>query len=122
MQPNLHFGSMTSWADVDWKSQPEVQMLQQYVRIDTSAPPEGDPVAGARWLEAQLLSMGLIPVVERVDDEANVWTVLEGEERGAVVLHSHIDVDPVVHREAWKYDPFSVTSTDRGSSVAAPST
>lgn len=109
MQPNLDFGRMTSWAGVDWQAYPEVRMLQEYVRIDTSAPPAGDPVAGIRWLESRLLSMGLVPVVEEVGDEANLWAILEGDEREAVVLHSHVDVDPVVHLEAWEHDPFSGT-------------
>jgi len=53
--------------------------------------------------------MGLEPVVQRVGDEANVWAVVEGERPEAIVLHHHIDVDPVVHEESWVHPPFAAT-------------
>lgn len=107
MRPRFDFGMSTGWAQVHWEDYPEVRLLQEYVRINTAAAPEGDPREGARWLARQLAAMGLLPVVEEVGDEANVWAVLEGEERGAIVLHSHIDVDPALHPEEWEHPPFS---------------
>jgi len=107
MQPSFNFGMATEWSKTDWGAYPEVKMLQQYIRINTSTPPEGDPVAGARWFANQLAAMGLLPTVEVVGGEANVWAILEGRSREAVVLHHHIDVDPVPHPERWEHDPFS---------------
>ncbi len=108
MFPSLDFGAATRWADVDYAARPEVRRLQQYVAIDTHTE-GGDELAGARWVAEQLRSMGLEPVVERVGDQANVWAVLEGRRREAVVLHHHIDVDPVPDPEHWTYEPFAGT-------------
>lgn len=107
MRPTFsEFGMMIGWAKIQWEGRPEVELLREYVAIDTSMPPAGDPVAGARWVAEQLSGMGLDPVVERVGDEANVWAILEGQRREAVVLHHHIDVDPTPHPELWQKDPF----------------
>lgn len=95
----------TAWAREDYAERREVGLLREYVAIDTSTP-DGDQVAGARWVAAQLESMGLEPVVEQVGGEANVWAILEGRRPEAVVLHHHIDVDPIAHAELWKHDPF----------------
>lgn len=94
----------TRWRSVDWAAIPEVQMLQEYVAIDTSE--DGDQMAGARWVAERLAAIGLDPVVEEVGGEANVWAIVEGEERGAVVLHHHIDVEPVPDVEHWEFSPF----------------
>jgi len=105
MLPSLDFGSMTDWNKTDWASLREVQMLRDYVAIDTS--PDGDPARGTRWFADRLRDLGLAPVVEAVGDEANAWAVIEGEEPGAVVLLHHVDVDPVFFAEEWERGPFS---------------
>jgi acetylornithine deacetylase/succinyl-diaminopimelate desuccinylase-like protein len=106
MQPRLDFGMMTRWARIDWGAKPEVRKLQEYIRINTSTPPDGDPIAGARWFAGELSALGLEPTVEVVGGEANVWAVLEGRTRDAVVLHHHIDVDAVPNPEHWQYAPY----------------
>jgi acetylornithine deacetylase/succinyl-diaminopimelate desuccinylase-like protein len=84
-----------------------VQLLQEYIAIDTSE--DGDQLAGARWVAGRLAAMGLEPVVDAVGDQANVWAILEGESRGAVVLHHHIDVERVEEIEHWQFSPFRGT-------------
>jgi len=95
----------TAWAREDYASRPEVALLREYIAIDTSTP-DGDQLAGAEWVAGRLEAMGLEPVVERIGDEANVWAVLEGRRPEAVVLHHHVDVDPIAHPELWTHDPF----------------
>lgn len=107
MLPRIDFGSMTDWIDVDWEAQREVQLLREYIQIDTS--PQGDVTAGIAWVADWLRDMGLEPVIEEVGGEANLWAVVEGEEREAVVLHHHVDVDSVLGLEHWVQGPFSGT-------------
>lgn len=107
LKPGEWNDGATRWSRVDYAVIPEVQLLQEYIAIDTSE--EGDQLAGARWFAAQLAGIGLEPVVEMVGDQANVWAILEGESRGAVVLHHHIDVEPVPVIEHWEYSPFRGT-------------
>jgi len=106
MQPVFDFGGMTAWAEEDWASYPQVQMLQEYVRIDTRQETPGGTLAGAQWFASQMRDLGIEPHFEMVGGEANVWGIIEGEERQAVVLHHHIDVDPVPDPEQWSFPPF----------------
>lgn len=95
------------WANFDFAGHPDVQLLREYVRIDTS-PTTGSEVAGAEFLAGQLSAAGLEPRIERLGDgQANVWAMLEGESREAIVLHNHIDVYPIVDPEAWDHPPFA---------------
>ena len=105
MVPRFDFGLMTEWSRTDWGSLREVQLLREYVAIDTS--PSGEAAAGTRWFADRLRRLGLSPVVEEVGGEANAWAILEGEERGAVVLHHHVDVESVPVGEHWFKDAFS---------------
>lgn len=94
-----------AWSRVDYAALPEVRLLSEYVRIDTS-PTTGNEVAGAEFLAAQLRAAGIAPTVDRVDDRhANVWAVVEGEVPEALVLHSHIDVTPADAAQ-WDFPPF----------------
>ena len=45
------------WARIDYPL-PEVRLLQEYLRIDTSAP-DGDEVAAARFLAARLAEVNI---------------------------------------------------------------
>ena len=46
--------------------------------------------------------------VERLGHRnANLWAILEGEDSRALVLHNHIDVDPITRLERWDNPPFS---------------
>ena len=88
-------------------SHPDVQLFQEYVRIDTTEA-TGSEAAGAEFLARELAAAGIEPVIERLGDRrANVWGILEGEERGAVVLHNHIDVFQVRNPDAWSSPPFA---------------
>ena len=95
-----------SWTEVEWAELPEVQLLQEYARIDTS-PTTGSELAGARFLAEHLAAAGLTPHIERLGERgANLWAVLDGRNREALVLHNHIDVFPAVDSEDWEHPPF----------------
>lgn len=97
------------WHVTDYAGLEEVQLLQEYVRIDTSLA-TGSSLEGARFLARQLDAAGVPYTLERVgDSDANLWAVVEGERPGAVVLHHHIDVEDVHDDEEWQYPPFSAT-------------
>ncbi len=94
------------WTEEELLAHPDVQMLRDYVRIDTSSE-TGSEVEGAEFLAAQLESAGIPAHIERLGDRhANVWGILEGEERGAIVLHNHIDVYEIKNPELWSFPPF----------------
>jgi acetylornithine deacetylase/succinyl-diaminopimelate desuccinylase-like protein len=95
-----------TWTEIDFASLPEVQLLQEYVRVDTS-PTTGSELAGAEFLAEKLRTMGLEPHIEDLGNgHANLWAVLEGESPEALVLHSHIDVTPTENFDAWEHPPF----------------
>ena len=94
------------WADFDFVNHPDVELLRDYVRIDTT-PTTGSEVAGAEFLAAHLEAAGLEVHIERLGErQANLWAILEGESSEAIVLHNHIDVYPIHHPEQWIYPPF----------------
>jgi len=98
-----------NWLAVDYAADPAVDLLRRYVAIDTSVP-DGDPPAGAEFLAEHLRTAGLPVTIERVGEkDVNLWSILEGEDPRAIVLHHHIDVEAVGRPEAWKYPPFSAT-------------
>lgn len=98
-----------NWRAVDYAADPAVQFLQRYVAIDTSLP-DGDPPAGAELLAERLRAAGLPVTVERVGEkDVNLWSVLEGDDPQAIVLHHHIDVEAVGRLEDWRYPPFRGT-------------
>lgn len=95
-----------TWTEIDYASLPEVQLLQEYVRVDTS-PTTGSELAGAEFLADKLRTMGLEPHIEDLGNgHANLWAVLEGESPEALVLHSHIDVTPAENFDEWEHPPF----------------
>jgi len=108
VRPAFEGSGATEWARRDFSKHREVELLREYIAIDTETF-AGDQLAGAEWVVRQLEDMGLEPVVQRVGDEANVWAVVEGERPEAIVLHHHIDVDPVTHEESWVHPPFAGT-------------
>lgn len=94
------------WMGVDFEEDESVQLLQRLVRIDTT-PGSGGEVAAAELVAEELRRVGVEPVIEVLDgDKANVWGVLEGERSEALVLHSHLDTDPVSEPEEWIHPPF----------------
>ncbi len=95
------------WQGVDFASVPEVQLFQRYLQIDT-AQPNANELAGARFLAGELEKAGIPATIEVLGGtHANVIAVLEGESREALVLHHHIDTDPVPTPDEWSFPPFS---------------
>jgi acetylornithine deacetylase/succinyl-diaminopimelate desuccinylase-like protein len=106
-QRSLTRAHETDWAGVAWESAPAVRLLQQYVRIDSNTV-DGDELAAAIFLATPLEAAGIPVRVERLGERhANLWAVLEGEERDALVLHSHLDVEPVPDASVWPKPPFA---------------
>ena len=96
-----------AWTGEDFASYPEVDLLRRYIRVDTSKT-TGSELAGAEFLAAELEAMGLEPHIERLGEKsANLWAVLEGESREALVLHNHIDVSPQGDLSGWDFPPFA---------------
>ncbi|HET7710338.1 MAG TPA: M20/M25/M40 family metallo-hydrolase [Thermoanaerobaculia bacterium] len=86
---------------------PEIRLLQQYVRIDTSNPP-GNELEGARWL-ASLLEKNGIPyeIIEAAPRRANLYARIKGKSSNSgLLLLNHIDVVPA-RREEWSLPPFA---------------
>ncbi len=95
------------WTEEDLAAHPEVETLRDYVRVDTSET-TGSELAGARFLAERLEAAGIPAEIERLGEgRANLWAILEGEEREALVLHNHIDVSPVTDPESWDHPPFA---------------
>jgi len=93
------------WNEVDYPALPEVKLLQEYVRIDTSDS-TGSEIEGARFLARQLAAAGIPAQVEILDGRhANVFARLEGKDPHPLVLHNHIDVTEVDPKE-WFHPPF----------------
>lgn len=85
---------------------PEILILQDYVRIDTSNPP-GNELAGARWLAAQLAGHGIASeIIEAAPGRANLYARIKGKQPGnGLLLTHHIDVVPAAPSE-WESPPF----------------
>ena len=84
-----------------------VQVLQGYLRIDTTNPP-GNEMRGARYL-ARILARERIEhrVFDLGGNRANLYAVLRGDgSRRPLVLSHHIDVVPAEPKH-WRAPPFS---------------
>ncbi len=83
---------------------PEIRLLQEYVRIDTSTP--AGAAAGARWLAAYLRKQGVAAeIIQSAPDRLNVYARIRGRNRGdGLLLFNHIDVVPP--GAGWKAPPF----------------
>ena len=86
---------------------PEIALLQQYVRIDTSNPP-GNEIAGARFLAGLLERAGIrAEVIESAPGRGNVYARVKGKHPGdGLLLLNHIDVVPAPPR-GWARPPFA---------------
>jgi acetylornithine deacetylase/succinyl-diaminopimelate desuccinylase-like protein len=84
---------------------PEILMLQEYVRIDTSMP--HGAAAGARWLAAQLRARGIeAELIQSAPDRLNVYARIRGRKPGeGLLLFNHIDVVPA--SDGWTHPPFA---------------
>ncbi|HEV8631319.1 MAG TPA: M20/M25/M40 family metallo-hydrolase, partial [Thermoanaerobaculia bacterium] len=103
----LRGGPESAWLSVDWQAQTAVRLLQQYLRIDTTDA-TGDELAAALFLSTPLEAAGFDVHVERVGDHhANLWAELLGDDPRALVLLSHLDVEPVPDPAKWDHPPFA---------------
>ncbi len=84
---------------------PEIELLREYVRIDTTTPQGVGE--GARWLTAQLARFGVrAELIESTDGRLNVYARIKGREAGGgLLLFNHIDVVPP--GDGWRKPPFS---------------
>ncbi|MBI4607839.1 MAG: M20/M25/M40 family metallo-hydrolase [Candidatus Rokubacteria bacterium] len=93
---------------LDWTALGEeaVQVLADYLRIDTTNPP-GNETAGARFLSDLLARDGIESrLIESAPGRGNLIARLagDGSER-PILLHHHIDV-VYADRRYWSVDPF----------------
>lgn len=84
---------------------PEMELLREYVRIDTSTP--AGAANGARWLAAQLQQRGIeSEIIESAPQRLNVYARIRGRARGGgLLLFNHIDVVPPGAK--WTHPPFA---------------
>src|SRR6185436_1608437 len=84
---------------------PEILLLRDYVRIDTSN--AAGVSKGARWLAELLEKNGIRPeLIESAPGRLNVYARIRGKQRGGgLLLLNHIDVAPANAAE-WKHPPF----------------
>ena len=97
------------WENIDFEALEEVQLLQSYLQIDTTHQ-TGSELEGALFL-ADLFRREDIPVelLDMGDGRANLIATLEGDDPEALILHNHLDLDPVTSPERWIHPPFSGT-------------
>lgn len=83
---------------------PEIALLRDYVRIDTTTP--RGVAEGARWLHAELAKRGVrAELIESTEGRLNVYARIEGRQPGeGLLLFNHIDVVPP--GEGWEKEPF----------------
>lgn len=84
---------------------PEIELLQEYLRIETTA---GREIDGARFLVEYLADHGVeAELIVSGEGRANVYARLEGRRdgEGLLLLH-HIDVKPA-SEEGWTRPPFA---------------
>lgn len=86
---------------------PEIERLQRYVRIDTTA---GKEIDGARYVAGLLQQAGVQPeIIESEPGRANVYARIKGKRPGdALLLLNHIDV-VAAESKGWSHPPFAAT-------------
>ena len=93
---------------IDWSGLGDetVELLRQYLAIDTTNPP-GNEVAGTTFLAEALGRQNIdSQTVESAPGRANLVARLRGDgSLGGIVLHHHIDV-VYADRRYWTVDPF----------------
>ncbi|HEX8618230.1 MAG TPA: M20/M25/M40 family metallo-hydrolase [Thermoanaerobaculia bacterium] len=84
---------------------PEMELLREYIRIDTSTP--AGAANGARWVAAQLQKRGIqAEIIESAPNYLNVYARIRGKARGnGLLLFNHVDV--VAPNGEWTHPPFS---------------
>ena len=86
---------------------PEIERLQKYVRIDTTA---GKELAGARFLAALLEEGGVrAEIIVSAPGRASVYARIKGRvPNEGLLLLNHIDVVPA-DAKTWTHPPFAAT-------------
>ena len=88
-----------------------VELLREYLRIDTTNPP-GDCRAAAELLCRVLVEQGLTPITFGASPgKPNVLCHLGGTEEPGLILIHHMDVVPA-RAEEWSVPPFSAEIRD----------
>ncbi len=106
----LAFGMCAFAADPDWAAieKHALELLQQYVRIQSVDPPS-DTAAAAQFLKAELEKNGLAPKVfhSGPGGQTNLVVRLKGRDssKKPLLMLNHLDVVPV-DEKAWKIAPF----------------
>jgi acetylornithine deacetylase/succinyl-diaminopimelate desuccinylase-like protein len=93
---------------IDWQEVRDeaVEILRNYIQIDTSNPP-GNELEAARFLEGIVRKEGIeAKVYESASRRGNLLAVCPGTNKAKpLILLSHMDVVPV-ERNKWDLDPF----------------
>ena len=100
--------SLTAQRSAGAESAEPVELLKQYIRVDTTNPP-GNEKAGAEFLASILRKNGLEATIYDTsgDNRACVYSRLKGNgKKRAIVLLNHIDVVPAQASD-WKHPPFA---------------
>lgn len=86
---------------------PEIELLQRYIRIDTSNPP-GREREAAELLAAELRAASVVPeIIESAPGRSSVYARLPGRKSGeGLLLLHHIDVVPA-NPSHWTRPPFA---------------
>ena len=94
------------WKDVDFESIESVQLFRDYLRYDTSYP-TGNEIPAAEFLARVLEAEGIPVEIERLGTRnANLTATIEGKNPKRLVLHNHIDTEPIRRPDRWRVDPF----------------
>lgn len=101
--------------ELDWDAIGEeaVELLRQYLRIDTTNPP-GNEIAAAEFFARLLAAEGIdAEVFESRPGRGNLVARLEGDgsRGGHIVLLNHMDVVPA-SAEFWSVDPYAAEIVD----------
>lgn len=85
----------------------EIELLQQFVRLDSSNPP-GNEAASARWLATLLEQNGIrAEIIASAPNRLNVHARIRGKRPGeGLLLLQHLDVVPA-SAAGWEHPPFS---------------
>src|SRR5215510_13133173 len=96
-------------SNIDWKSYKgmAVDLMQQYLRVNTSNPP-GNEIAAASFLKAIFDREGIqSEIFEYLPGRENIIARIKGDGRKRpIVLLSHMDV-VTADASKWRADPFS---------------
>ena len=96
-----------------------VERLVEYLQIDTTNPPGNEDRAVAFFAKIFDDEGVAYESGDSAPGRGNIWAVLEGGRKPALILLNHSDVVPA-DASAWEEPPFSATSKMERSGAAAP--